>query len=174
MNRLSVLWLCFAMTVPALAQNANFEKVPGQIDFTSLSAVYGEPRVMIKITGPLMKLMAAAAASSDDPEAAAFMRDLKGIRVNVYDTGGNQRPALDQMATAKAALEAEQWQPIVQVKEAGKNVQMFTRVEGELMQGMVIMVVEEAEAVFLNIIGTIDPTAAGKLMDHLNIDVNER
>ena len=39
------------------------------------------------------------------------------------------------------------------------------------MQGMTIMVVDEAEAVFLNIIGTIDPAEVGKVMGHLNIDV---
>ncbi len=172
MKSLLMLLLAAVMAVPALAQDTYFEDMPGQIDFTTLNAVYGEPRVIINFTGILMKLMAAAAASADDPEAAALMRDLKGIRVNVYDTGGNQGPALAQMATAKAALEAEQWQPFVQVKEEGKNVQMFTRVDEELMQGMVIMVVDEAQAVFLNIIGTIDPAEAGKVMDHLNIDVN--
>ena len=143
----------------------------GQVDFTSLNAIYGEPRVMIDIGGPLMRLMAAAAASSDDPEAAAIMRDLEGIRVNVYDIAGNREPALEQMSQARAALEAAEWQPIVQVKEEGENVQMFARINVDIMEGMAIMVVDAEEAVFINILGAIDPAAIGSVMGHLDVDV---
>lgn len=160
------------LSVSAMAQQADFESMPGYVDFSSLDAIYGEPRVMINIGGPLMKLMAAAAASSDDPQVAALMSELEGVRINIYNTGGNTEPALAQMSQAKAALEAEQWQPIVQVKEEGEDVQMFTKIEGELMQGMAIMVVNQEEAVFLNILGSIDPAQVGSVMKQLHVDVD--
>ncbi len=127
---------------------------------------------MINLGGPLMQLLTAAAQHSDDPEAAAMMKDLEGVRINIYDTGGNQAPALEQMTEAKAALEAARWQPFVQVKEDGENVQMFTKVEGDKMQGMAIMVVNEEEAVFLNILGEIDPAQVGRVVDQLNVGVD--
>ena len=71
-----------------------------------------------------------------------------------------------------AALEAAQWQPIVQVKEQGENVQMFAQVEGDMMQGMAIMVVNEEEAVFINILGQINPAEVGKVIEHLNVEVD--
>lgn len=121
------------LSFPVWAQTSDLESLPGYVDFGSLDAIYGEPRVMINIGGPLMKLMAAVAATSDDPEAAALMQGLEGVRVNIYDTAGNTEPALAQMSQVKAALQAEQWQPIVQVQEEGENVQMFTRLNGEVM-----------------------------------------
>jgi ribosomal protein L12E/L44/L45/RPP1/RPP2 len=154
------------------AQDSELENMPGYVDLSTLDAIYGEPRVMINIGGPLMTLLSAAAASSDDPQAAALMKDLQGVRVNIYDTVGNIEPALEQMEQAKATLQASAWQPIVQVKEEGENVQMFTRVENDKMQGMAIMVVNAEEAVFLNILGTIDPADVGKVMTHLNVDVD--
>jgi hypothetical protein len=164
--------LAWVLSVSAIAQQADFENAPGHVDFASLNEIYGEPRVMINIGGPLMQLMAAAAASSDDPQVGALMRELEGVRINVYDTVGNLAPALAQMAEAKSALEAEQWQPVIQVKEEKENVQMFSKIEGGLMQGLAVMVVNEEEAVFLNILGTIDPAQVSKLMGHLNVDVD--
>ena len=170
-------WLvttCLAglVSLSAMAQTNDLESLPGYVDFGNLDAIYGEPRVMINIGGPLMKLLSAAAAASEDQEAAAMMQGLEGVRINVYDTAGNTEPALDQMNRAKAALQAEQWQPIIQVREEGEDVQMFTRLDGEIMQGMAIMVVNAEEAVFLNILGAIDPAQVGKVMEQLNVDVD--
>lgn len=164
--------LAMLLSAAAWAQDSDLVNTPGYVDFKSMNAIYGEPRVMINIGGPLMKLMATAAQHSDDPEAAALMKDLEGVRINIYNTGGNLEPALEQMAEARAALEELQWQPIIQVKEKDENVQMFTRIEDDKMQGMAIMVVNAEEAVFLNILGTIDPSEVGRVMDQLNVDVD--
>ena len=172
MKTLLAALLLLMLSSPGWTQATEVESVPGYVDFGSLESIYGEPKVMINITGGLMKLMAAAAASSDDPEAAAMMKDLQGIRVNVYETGGDLDPALAQMNAAKVKLEEEQWQPFVQVNEEGESVQMFTKIEGEIMQGMAIMVVNAEEAVFINILGNIDPAQIGNVMEHLNVDVD--
>ncbi|AQA18060.1 hypothetical protein BST95_07200 [Halioglobus japonicus] len=158
------------ISVAALAQD--YESMPGYVDFGTMNEIYGEPRVMINIGGPLMQLLSAAAAASKDPEAAAIMQGLEGIRVNVYDTGGNLAPALERMNQAKTILQAANWQPIVQVQEADEQVQMFTRVNADNMEGMAIMVVNQEEAVFLNILGNIDPAQVSKVMEQINVDVD--
>lgn len=167
------LLLAIALSWSALlaAQDDPMAGMPGYVDFSSLNAIYGEPRVMVNIGGPLMQLMAAAAQASDDPEAAAMMRDLEGVRINIYDTGGNLEPALAQMQQAHQALAAADWMPIIQVKEQGENIQMYTRLEGDTMQGMAIMVVNAEEAVFLNILGAIDPSQVSRVMEQMNVDV---
>ncbi|QFU76875.1 DUF4252 domain-containing protein [Halioglobus maricola] len=166
---LAVVMSCL-LSVAAVAQD--YENMPGYVDFGTMDEIYGEPRVMINIGGPLMQLLSAAAAASDDPEAAAIMEGLEGIRVNVYNTGGNLDPALERMNEAKSTLQAADWQPIVQVQEADEQVQMFTRVNGDKMEGMAIMVVNAEEAVFLNILGNIDPAHVSKVMKQVNVDVD--
>ncbi len=160
------------LAMGAAAESTPVEQLPGYVDFASLDAIYGEPRVMINIGGPLMQLLSAAAQSSDDPEVAAMMRDLEGVRINIYDTGGNTGPALEQMGQARAALQASDWQPFVQVREQGEDVQMFTKIAGDKMQGMAIMVVNAEEAVFLNILGEIDPAHVGRVVEQLNVGVD--
>ena len=90
----------------------------------------------------------------------------------MYDTGGNLEPALERMNEAKGTLEAADWQPFVQVQEANEQVQMFTRVSDDKMEGMAIMVVNQEEAIFMNILGNIDPTQVGRVMKQVNVDVD--
>jgi hypothetical protein len=169
MRNLLIVLACGLLAQPAWTQSDPAVTVPGQIDFQSLNQIYGEPRVMINLGGPLMHLI--SAASANDPQAAAILGDLKGIEVSVYDIGGNIDPALTQMQRAKAALEAAAWQPVVQVREEGENVQMFAQMSENSMEGMAIMVVNAREAVFINIRGAIDPAEVGKVMQHLDLDV---
>ncbi len=172
MKYLTAIVLSGLLAMGAAAQSTPLEEMPGYVDFASLDAIYGEPRVMINIGGPLMQLLRAAAQKSDDPDVAAMMHDLEGVRVNIYDTGGNTAPALEQMNQARQTLQASDWQPFVQVKEQGEDVQMFTKIAGDKMQGMAIMVVNAEEAVFLNILGEIDPAHVGRVVEQLDVGVD--
>jgi hypothetical protein len=143
--------------------------MPGFVNFESLSDFYGEPRVMINISGFLLKFM--AAASKNDPEAAEVMRNLKGVRVNVYNTEGIMTPALEQIARVKAVLDKSGWQPVVQVKESREEVQIFMKANDVGMQGLTVMKVDGQEAVFVNIVGEIDPSQLSGVMNHIQVDV---
>jgi hypothetical protein len=169
MKTLTIIILTALMSLPAAAQTAALEEQPGYVDFGALDSIYGEPRVMINIGGSILKLI--AMASQEDPEAAEMIRGLDGVRINVYDTGGNVDPALEQVAKVKAMLEKEAWEPIVQVKENGEEVQIFMKANEERMQGLAIMAVDGEEAVFLNILGEVDPAKLGQVMKQLNVDV---
>lgn len=167
------LLLALCLISPVSAQEPAIESLPGYVDFGSLAAVYGEPRVMINISGMILKFMtAAAAASKDEPEAAALMRNLKAVRVNVYNTAGVMTPALEQIANVKAVLEQSAWQPVVQVKENSEEVQIFMKASEAEIQGLTVMTVDGEEAVFINILGNIDPQQLSVVMDRLNVDVN--
>ncbi len=169
MKTLMIIILAAVMSLPAYAQTAALQDQPGYVDFGALNSIYGEPRVMINIGGSILKLM--AMASQEDPEAAEMIRGLDGVRINVYDTGGNVDPALEQVAKVRAMLEKDDWEPIVQVKESGEEVQIFVKADEEKMQGLTIMAVDGEEAVFLNILGEMDPAKLGQVMKQLNVDV---
>lgn len=155
---------------PAAPAPAAPPAAPGYFDFAALDRVYGEPRVMINISPMLLKIM--AAASQSEPEAAQLMESLEGVRVNIYPTGGQQGPARAQIAKATSALQAENWEPVVQVKEDGEEVQIFMKADDTGMQGLTVMAVDGEEAVFLNILGDIDPSQLGKVMKQLDVDVD--
>ena len=57
------------------------------------------------------------------------------------------------------------------MNEADEQVQIFMKARDEKVEGLTVMAVNGEEAVFLNILGVIDPAQVGKVMDSLNVDV---
>jgi hypothetical protein len=166
------LALCFAALIclPASAQESSMQSLPGYVDFGALDSVYGEPRVRINISGTLLKFM--AAMSKEDPEASALMQNLDAVRVSVYSTDGQADAAREQISMIKTKLLEDAWEPIVQVKESAEEVQIFVKTDGEDMQGLTVLTANAEEAVFINILGAIDPAQLQTVMDQLNTNVD--
>ncbi len=66
----------------------------------------------------------------------------------------------------------QDWEPIVQVRESGEEVQIFMKLDAEIVQGLVVMAVDGEEAVFINIIGMIDPAKLEQVMNQFDVSVN--
>jgi hypothetical protein len=169
-SRITLAALAALLALPAMAQEDELKALPGYVDFGSLEAVYGEPKVMINVGGFLLSFMTAAA--KEDPEAAAVMEGLEGVRISIWSTEGQVDPALDQVKDVRAMLSAQNWEPIVQVNEQDEQVQIFMKADGEGMQGLTVMAVNAEEAVFLNILGSIDPDKLGEVMDQFDVGVD--
>ena len=60
----------------------------------------------------------------------------------------------------------------MQVHKPNEQVQIFMKAGADTIEGLTVMAVDEEEAVFLNILGVIDPAQIGKVMDSLNVDVD--
>ncbi len=170
MNKWMIAVLAATFSLSAMAQQDELEELPGYIEFGELASVYGEPKVMINIGGALLNFM--SAATKDDPEAAMLFKHLKGVRINVYSTNGQLEPALEQLTKVKNILSEKNWEPIVQVKESDEEVQIFMKTDGEGIQGLVVMAVDKDEAVFINILGMIDPSQLSEVMDQFDIDTD--
>ena len=169
-KRIGVGLLAALLALPAMAQEDELKAMPGYVDFGSLDAVYGEPKVRVNIGGFLLSFM--SQATKDDPEASALMEGLEGVRINIYETDGEVAPAMDQLQDVKNMLSEQNWEPIVQVNEDGENVQIFMKADGEGMQGLTVMAVNAEEAVFLNILGSIDPEKIGEVMNQFDVDMD--
>jgi len=158
------------MALPLAAQEDALKGLPGYVDFGELMSEYGEPKVMINLGGSILKFV--GGMSGDDPEAAALLQQLKGVRINVYAVDGNPAAAVQKLTQVKSSLQGARWEPIVQVNEEVQQVQIFVKLDGETMEGLTVMAVDEEEAVFINIIGQLDPAQLSKVMDNFDIDID--
>jgi hypothetical protein len=158
------------LSLPALAQEDALKDLPGYVDFGELQGVYGEPKVMINLGGSILKFV--GGMTKDDPEAAALLDKLKGVRINVYSTDGNPDAALQKVSQVKSMLQGGSWEPIVQVNEEGEQAQIFIKFSGDVMEGLTVMAVDEEEAVFINIIGQLDPAQLSQVMENFDIDID--
>jgi hypothetical protein len=171
MKRYLIALCCALLALPAVAQEDALRDLPGYVDFGEMNSIYGEPRVNISIGGALLGFVSAL-ASNEEPEAAAIFSKLKGVRISVYATGGDTAAALGQVNRVKNLLGAAQWSPVVQVNEEGEQVQIFMKMDGEVMDGLTLMAVDSEEAVFINVIGQIDPSELAHVMDRFKVKVN--
>jgi hypothetical protein len=145
----------------------------GYVEFTNLEAEYGEPKVLVNLNKTMLGFVSKLNVS--DPETNELIKNLEGVRVHVYDIGSNEKPALDLLAKVSKDIQAKNWLPIVSVNEDDEKVRIFTKITDDVMDGLVVMVVEndsEGEAVFINIVGEIDPEQISRVTDSLNIDID--
>ena len=168
-RKLAVGVMMVLLAMSAMAEEDELKTLPGYVKFESLDEVYGEPKVRVNVGGFLLSLMSKAA--KNDPEAAAVLEGLEGVRINVYSTEGAVAPAIDELQNAKNLLLSQNWEPIVQVNEDGENAEVFIKADREGVQGVTVIAVDEEDAVFVHILGFLDPKHLGTIMDQFDVDL---
>lgn len=148
------------ITLTALAACTN-AAAQGFFDFGEIPGV-DEPTVEVDLTAPLLNFVAEAAREGD-PLAADVISGLEGIRVRVYDTLQDPTAVAAFVDDASDALERGGWQRMVYVQDGRDKVRIYTRLEGQVVSGMTVLIVDATEAVFINIAGSINPMQLGRV-----------
>jgi hypothetical protein len=159
------------MALPVMAQEDTLKDYPGYVDFGELSAVFGEPTVQISVGESLLGLVSSLSAS-EDPEAAELFNRLNGVRVNVFETDSMADGAVDLIKDVSSTLSEHGWEAVVTVNSNDEQVRVFMMINDNQVEGITVMTVEETEAVFVNVIGSISPEELGKVMENFDIELD--
>jgi hypothetical protein len=159
------------LTFSASAQDEAMKDLPGFVDFGQLQEIFGEPSVQISVGQSLLGLVSALGAS-DDPEAAALFKRLKGVRINVFETRALTAAAVDYVRSVSSRLGALGWESVVTVNSDDEQVRIFMKINGDAVEGITVMAIEEDEAAFINIIGSLKPDELEKVMDRFDVQIN--
>ena len=168
--KLLMMGLAAMLALPAMAQEDALKDFPGYVDFGELNSVFGEPTVQIAVGASLLGLVGSLSAS-EDPEAAELFKRLNGVRVNVFETQQMADGAVDYVKDVSAQLSNLGWESVVTVNSADEQVRIFMKINNDMVQGITVMAVEENEAVFVNVIGSLNPAELGKVMGNFDIDL---
>ncbi len=162
--------LCVLLSLPVLAQEDELKDLPGYVDFGDLSALYGEPKIVINLGGTMLNFVGMM-SSGESPETAELISKLKGVRVQMYDVGAGSDAAQKQFAEVRGKLKSSGWEPIVQINEDDEQVMIYMKMVDGNMEGLTVMVVDQEEAVFVNVIGQLNPAELGKVMEAMDVNV---
>lgn len=168
--KLLLIGLMAMLAFPAIAQEDALKAFPGYVDFGELGSIFGEPSVQIAVGASLLGLISSLGAN-EDPEAAALLKRLNGVRVNVYETTEMAEGAVDYVKTVSSQLSQRGWESVVTVNSADEQVRIFMKLNSDRVEGITVMAVQDDEAVFVNVIGNINPEELGKVMDKFDIDM---
>lgn len=157
----------------AVPKKDDYKRAPGYIDFEAMNT-FGdlESTVEVFIKGPLLR-MAVEAVREEEPELAEMLSGLKLIRVHVFEINRDMgRDLVEKTEKLSKDLEDKGWEMAVRVREEHENVNIYMLPgKGENIDGLVVMVVsEDDEAIFVNVVGTIDPAQIGRIGHSFRID----
>ena len=170
-NKFVIALICTLFTLPAIAQEDELKDLPGYVDFGDLSLTYGEPKITINLGGTMLNFVGMM-SSSESPETSEMISKLKGIRVQIYTIEENAEVARNQFSDTRSNLKASGWEPIVQVNEDDEQVLVYMKAIDGHMEGMTVMVVDDEEAVFVNVIGQLNPAELAQVMDKFDVNVD--
>ncbi|NIM18843.1 MAG: DUF4252 domain-containing protein [Candidatus Latescibacteria bacterium] len=166
--KIAVLGMILVMAFSATSMaEEDYKKHPGYVDFETMG-IFGkvESTVEVFLKGPLLSLVSAA-TEEEDPELSDAISKLKYIHIQAFP--------LEDVDVSKVAgkikdvakqLEQKGWETVVRMRDDEENVHVYLlpTKSGEEINGLVVMVIEEDnEAVFINIVGEIDPKQIGRL-----------
>ena len=57
------------------------------------------------------------------------------------------------------------------VNDGSEQVRIFMKINGDMVEGISVMAVEPTEAVFVNVIGNLNPAELEKVMDNFDVDI---
>jgi hypothetical protein len=168
----AVLFLLFTPVLYAQEVD-DYTQYSGYVDFGSFDKFQGaEDNVEVFLKGALLDFVAKA-AEFEDPDLASLLNNLKLIKVNTFSIDEvSNKGVRNIIKSISQKIDRKKWELMVRSKEPGEYVEVYAQFgKKDTMTGLVVMAVQEKEnAVFVNIVGDIDPTKLGKLNDkYMNI-----
>ncbi len=161
----SVLIIIFFAAINIYAQENDYSKYPGFVNFGDLNSLQdGEEVTEILIEEKLLKMV--SKFTDEDPELSDLVGGLKLIKVNTFAvTPSNSTDLMKRAKSIDKDLMNKKWDRIVKTKSKGNvaNVYLKTAGDDEFVGLTVVTVDEGGEAAFVNIVGSINMDALGKL-----------
>ena len=158
----------------ALSAFAAPENEPGYVDIGELVPSTNGQFVEVNLSPALLKF-ASRVAKHHEPDAAELVGDIKHVRVNVVGLDDTNRAAtVEKIEAVRAKLEKQGWTKMVTVRErdGGDNVGIYAKMRSDdTIDGLVVTVIDgKGEAVFVNIVGTINPDKIAALAEKYDIE----
>lgn len=163
----ATLALCLALGAAETAgAQVNAKLKPGYVDFDAADFLDGrDMTVEIMIEGPVIRAMVKGIRKVE-PKMADLLDGLFQIRINVFSLKEIGSAAVrEKVAKVEKDLDEKGWNRVVRVRDGGEMVDMYLKFgRNDVVQGMVVFVIEDGgEAVFINIVGEMDPEKFGEV-----------
>jgi hypothetical protein len=162
---------------PAQSQAvSNVADQPGYVDFAEIDAWFKDaPSTEVEIQGPLVDLVAEAAASSD-PNFSRIMGDVTVIQVRGFPLRTSRAASVtSKMNDFAASLADDGWRRVIFVRENDEQVSVYIREVDDRIAGITLLSLRpEEETVFVNVVGSLTPDQVALLGRGLNLSSLEQ
>jgi hypothetical protein len=168
--------LAFAVTALFMASACGITAPRGNAGYANLDSlgVFDTDRELALSIGPTLIRVATWALDEDEPETAALLRSLDGVRIRIYEIDGDPARVAARIQRMSAHLRKDRWEPVMLVQDEGEETHMLIRQRGERILGLTLITSDgHSEAVVINVMGDIRPEHFGDVMVALDVDAPE-
>lgn len=160
------------LSQPTLGQSLKDQ--PGYVDFGDLNGITGsEPTVEISLGSVLLRFLTES-IRDEDSELAETLSGLRSIRVSVFEVDESQAAAArKRVKDISRLLQGQEWEPAISIQSEDSAVRMFMKTHNDRVAGLTVMVVDDgSDAVFMNIVGEIDPSQLGRVASKFGVPLS--
>jgi hypothetical protein len=168
------LFLVAAVSTAAVAKKSktDYTRHPGYVDFQSLDAFSKEAKIEVNLNHNMIKLISGF-LKEEDPDLYDMMINLQLVRIQVFARTSRIEETFTALAAETAELlDNKDWECIVRVSEDNDKIYVYVKPDEdyEWIHGVVVLALEDEEAVFVNIVGDIKPEDVGRIGNHFNVE----
>ena len=172
-NLINIFAVMFLLTLSVVyAQQEDYSKEPGYIDFGDVSAFENEDEFVEVIINERLLRMVSKLSKHEDEELANLISGLKLIKVNVLNlTKDNKKLVDDKIKSVEKQLKSKNWERIVTAKSKGDKALVYIKADkDDNIVGLAVTANEESGSIaFVNIVGKIDLESIGRLSEKFDI-----
>ena len=158
-----------------LLASSGIESKPGYVKLTMPSWFMTDTKVALNL-GPKglkpLRWMIDKALNSSEGELEleeqlllSVLQDLQGIQLRVYEVDNNRQLFEQAIDESVQTLKQEDWQTLLKVREHDKHVVVMQSGTEKLISGLSVLASTPENAVFINLIGEINPESIAIIAD---------
>lgn len=142
----------------------------GYADLDSLG-VFDTDRTMALSLGRFPIRIASWALDEEDPEIAALLHGVEGVRIRIYEIDGDPLRVASRIEKMSQGLQEDDWEPVMLVRDDGEQTHMLMRSGPDRIYGLTLITSDgESEAVVINLMGDLEPEYFSDAMVALDVD----
>ena len=104
----------------------------------------------------------------DEKILLSLLQDLQGVQLRIYEVENNRKIFERAIDESLVTLKQDGWQTLITVREDEKRIIVMQSTDAELITGFSILVSTPENAVFVNLIGQLNPESIALLAESLN------
>ncbi|MCF6226068.1 MAG: DUF4252 domain-containing protein [Xanthomonadales bacterium] len=167
------LSIVLLLLLTACGFSGNRPNDPGYADL-SLPGWTEADRVLSISFGPAILRMARWATDADeDPEVGALLKNVRAVRVAIYEVEGDNPRLRKRAADTSQHLKKQGWEVLVRVNEDTEQTLVMSKIVDQRMTGIVVLSIDEQDLVFVNLMGSIDPAQLGDILRGLDNETED-
>jgi hypothetical protein len=163
---------CFgALLLTGCGITGNYRQDPGYAKFDGLTSLAGKREIGLSFG--TLPLALARLVIDDEPEIESILRDLRAVRVYVYDSLEVTERVEREVSAVREGLIGDGWAAIATVRDGDERVAVLLRpdADGGRTHGLAVIVQDSRELVLVNLIGNVRVDQFAKYMAELKVPV---